>query len=57
MAGDDNTPSNKPANLNGFAIDFPQSPTGYYYTIWMSSTPSHNYTDMTAALTVLQVHP
>jgi len=56
MAGTENG-SGKPSNLNGFAIDFPQSPTDYYYTIWMSSSTSHNYTDMTAALTVLQVQP
>ena len=41
-------------NLNGFAIDAPGAGT-FYYTIWMSSSTSYNYTDMTAVLTVLKV--
>ena len=41
-------------NLNGFALDIPGAGT-FYYTIWMSSSTSHNYTEMTAVLTVLQV--
>jgi hypothetical protein len=39
-------------NLNGFAIDTPGAGT-FYYTIWMSSTTSHNYADITALLSVL----
>jgi hypothetical protein len=40
--------------LNGFALDIPGAGT-FYYTIWMSSSASYNYSDMTAVLTVLQV--
>jgi hypothetical protein len=43
-----------PVNLNGFALDSPGAGT-FYYTIWMSSSASHNYTTMAAALTVLKV--
>jgi hypothetical protein len=43
-----------PVNLNGFALDSPGAGT-FYYTIWMSSTVSHTYTTMAAALTVLKV--
>ena len=41
-------------NLNGFAIDIPGAGT-FYYTVWMSSTTSHNYSEMAVALSVLQV--
>jgi hypothetical protein len=41
-------------NLNGFALDTPSAGT-FYYTIWMSSTTSTNYSTMSAALTVLKV--
>jgi len=41
-------------NLNGFALDIPGAGT-FYYTIWMSSSTSTNYSDMTAVLTALQV--
>jgi hypothetical protein len=42
------------SNVNGFAIDAPGAGT-FYYTIWMSSSGSHNYSDMTAMLTVLKI--
>jgi hypothetical protein len=42
-------------NINGFAIDAPGAGT-FYYTIWMTSSQSHNYSEMTAALSVLQIH-
>ena len=41
-------------NLNGFALDSPGAGT-FYYTIWMSSDTSYNYSTMAAALTVLKV--
>jgi hypothetical protein len=41
-------------NLNGFALDTPAAGT-FYYTIWMSSTTSTNYSTMSAMLTVLNV--
>jgi hypothetical protein len=46
--------SNDPLNLNGFAIDVPGAGT-FYYTLWMNSTTSHNYSDMTVILTVLKI--
>jgi hypothetical protein len=46
--------NNLKANVNGFAIDAPGAGT-FYYTIWMSSSVSHNYSDMTAVLTALQI--
>jgi hypothetical protein len=46
--------NNIQANVNGFAIDAPGAGT-FYYTIWMSSSGSHNYSDMTAVLTALQI--
>jgi hypothetical protein len=45
-----------PVNLNGTAIDAPGAGS-FYYTIWMQSSPSHNYTTMTAFLTVLKIQP
>ena len=41
-------------NVNGFALDSPGVGT-FYYTIWMSSSASHNYSDITAVLTVLKI--
>ena len=41
-------------NLHGFAIDSPGAGT-FYYTIWMQSGASHNYSDMTAVLTILKI--
>jgi hypothetical protein len=41
-------------NLNGHALDAPGLGT-FYYTIWMYSDTSYNYSDMAATLTVLQV--
>jgi len=46
--------NNENLNLSGFALDTPGAGT-FYYTIWMSSQASHNYTTMAAALTVLKV--
>ena len=46
--------ANNEANVNGFAIDAPGTGT-FYYTIWMSSSTSHNYSQMTAVLTVLKI--
>ena len=46
--------NNLKANVNGFAIDAPGAGT-FYYTIWMSSSGSHNYSDMTAVLTALKI--
>jgi len=43
------------SNVNGFAIDAPGAGT-FYYTIWMSSSGSHNYSEMTAVLTALQIN-
>jgi len=45
---------NHPQNGSGFAIDNPGAGT-FYYTIWASSSTSHNYSAMAAALTVLKV--
>jgi len=41
-------------NLNGFAIDAPGAGT-FYYTLWMQSETSHNYSDITVVLTVLKI--
>jgi hypothetical protein len=41
-------------NVNGFALDSPGAGT-FYYTIWMSSSASHNYSTMTGVLTVLKI--
>ena len=41
-------------NLHGFAIDAPGAGT-FYYTLWMCSSTSENYTNMTAAVTVLKI--
>jgi hypothetical protein len=46
--------NNHESNTNGFAIDAPGAGT-FYYTIWMSSSSSHNYSEMTAVLTALQI--
>ena len=46
--------ANHPININGFAIDAPAQGT-YYYTVWMSSTTNHTYTDLAVALTVLKI--
>jgi hypothetical protein len=46
----------KKMNITGFALDAPGAGT-FYYTIWMSSSSSHNYTDMAVALSVLNVNP
>ena len=46
--------ANDPLNLNGFAIDVPGAGT-FYYTLWMQSSTSHNYSEMTVALTVLKI--
>ena len=43
-----------PINLNGFALDSPGAGT-FYYTIWMQSSISANYSTMTAVLTVLKI--
>ena len=48
--------NNKKVNVNGFALDAPGAGT-FYYTVWMSSSSSHNYTDMAVALTVLKINP
>jgi hypothetical protein len=47
--------NNHESNVNGFAIDVPGAGT-FYYTIWMSSDTSHNYSEMTAVLTALQIN-
>jgi len=41
-------------NLNGFAIDTPGAGT-FYYTIWMSSAQSYNYSTMAVSLAVLKI--
>jgi hypothetical protein len=46
--------TNSSTNISGFALDSPGAGT-YYYTVWMSSTASHNYTGLAIALTVLSV--
>jgi len=46
--------ADKSLNLTGFAIDAPGAGT-FYYTIWMSSSTSHNYSEMTAVLTALTI--
>ena len=43
-------------NINGFALDAPGAGT-FYYTMWMSSSASHNYSDLAVALSVLNVNP
>jgi hypothetical protein len=47
-------PNTHESNTNGFAIDVPGAGT-FYYTIWMSSDASHNYSEMTVVLTVLKI--
>jgi hypothetical protein len=42
-------------NLNGFALDSPGAGT-FYYSIWMTSSTSYNYSTMTAALSVLKIN-
>ena len=54
MAQPTNNDSSDYLNLNGTAIDIPGAGT-FYYTIWMSSSSAHNYTTMTAFLTVLKI--
>ena len=46
--------SDNPLNINGFALDAPGAGT-FYYTLWMQSGTSHNYSEMTVALTVLKI--
>ena len=46
--------NNDYANLNGFALDSPGEGT-FYYTIWMSSSSSHTYSNMSAVLAIMQV--
>ena len=41
-------------NLNGFALDVPGAGT-FYYTLWASSDTAHDYTEMTAVLTTLEL--
>jgi len=41
-------------NLNGFAMDAPGAGT-FYYTVWMSSSTSHNYSEIAIALSVLKI--
>ena len=41
-------------NIQGFAIDAPGAGT-FYYTLWMSSSTSANYSNLTTALTVLTI--
>jgi len=48
--------NNHKINLNGFALDAPGAGT-FYYTIWMSSAASNNFTDLAVALSVLKVNP
>ena len=47
--------SDNPLNLNGFAIDAPNAGT-YYYTLWMQSSTSHNYSEITVALSALKIN-
>jgi hypothetical protein len=49
-----NDSNNHYINFNGFAIEQPGAGT-YYYTIWMTSSPSSSYSEMTINLTVLQI--
>jgi hypothetical protein len=46
--------SSEPVNLNGFATDMPGA-GNTYYTIWMSSSTSGNYSNMTLAFTVTKI--
>ena len=46
--------STGPINLTGTAIDAPGAGS-FYYTIWMQSSTSHTYSNMTAFLTVLKI--
>jgi hypothetical protein len=46
----------KPINLSGFSTDSPGEGT-FYYTIWMTSSTSNTYADMTVALTALRIIP
>lgn len=43
-----------PANINGFAIDYPTGNV-YYYRLWMSSATPNNYSDMAVSLVVLKI--
>ena len=49
-----NDASGHPVNLSVHAIDVPGAGT-FYYTLWMYSDTSYNYSDMAAVLTVLQI--
>jgi hypothetical protein len=46
--------NNRPAHINGFAMDTLSAGT-YYYRIWASSGSSHTYNGLSAALSVLKV--
>ena len=46
--------NHEPAQLNGFAMDTVSAGT-YYYRIWASSSSSHTYTGLSAALAVLKI--
>jgi hypothetical protein len=45
---------NPSQNASGHSIDTPGAGT-FYYTIWMSSSNSHTYSEMAAMLTVLKI--
>jgi hypothetical protein len=49
-----NDTDNKTINLSGHVLDTPGSGT-FYYTVWMYSNASHNYSEMTVSLSVLKV--
>jgi hypothetical protein len=49
-------PNDTNFNLHGSALDKPGAGT-VYYTIWMQSDSSHNYSEMAVSLIILQVVP
>jgi hypothetical protein len=51
--GENDSDTNK-YNMNGFAMDAPGAGT-FYYTIWMSSSTSHNYSEMAVSLSILSI--
>jgi hypothetical protein len=44
----------QPINLTGFCVDTPGAGT-FYYTVWMTSSTSATYADMTLALTAMTI--
>jgi hypothetical protein len=54
MAGTPSISNSTSQNLSGFALDTPGAGT-FYYTIWMASTNTHTYPELTAVITALKI--